>query len=74
MDGCTDENRDDRGSNSFMYFVCSFFRSFFFSVDHFSGFTNSKSYTVIIVDRVTQIFDKSRSHHKIPGPRRVTKH
>jgi hypothetical protein len=32
MDGCTDENRDDRGSNSFMYFVCSFFRSFFLAL------------------------------------------
>jgi len=53
-------------------FVCIFFVRFF-SVGHISEFTNSKSYTVTIMARVTQIFDKSRSHLKIPDARRVTK-
>jgi len=75
MDSCTDENRDDRGSNFlFTLFVCLFVCFFvrFFNVGYFSDCMNSKSYTVIIMARGTQIFDKPRSHLKILGARRVT--
>jgi hypothetical protein len=79
MDSCTDENRDDRGSNflSALFvclFACFFCLFVFFNVGRFSECMNSESYTAIIMARGIQIFDKSSSHLKILGARRATQH